>query len=227
MLNESPFHKYSWVRKMGKKTWVKELCCDHRLVSYDYFVVVKGVWVPTTTYFHIFFGIFLLNVGLKEMSWSYIIGLVTRWHGELELLVDFNEVSIYAEWYRSVFYNNQTNIVNDFAIDVDLITVLLGDTPLLGRISGLPKWAILSIFWILVALWIFFQFLSLHIASSTYYLKWVSVDNGPYLSICFILGFLKMICRIWLKTYGRMMAVVWVLSLVYLNFESLYQIPNP
>lgn len=82
---------------MGKKTWVKELCCDHRLVSYDYVVVMEGVWVPTTTYFSDLFGLFLVNVGLKEMSWSYIIGLVTRWHGELELLVDFNEVSVYVE----------------------------------------------------------------------------------------------------------------------------------
>nr|GEZ47374.1 RNA-directed DNA polymerase, eukaryota [Tanacetum cinerariifolium] len=73
---------------------------DHHIIS-DNFVVLYGTWVPNNAKLLIVSVYAPQSAADKHLLWSYIMGLLSRWKGEVLVTGDFNEV--YFESERSTW----------------------------------------------------------------------------------------------------------------------------
>ncbi|GJX99377.1 RNA-directed DNA polymerase, eukaryota [Tanacetum coccineum] len=138
-----------------KKDWVKLLCHTNgvnflsiqetKMVSFDIFVVKSiwgnmlfdfatcsargrsgGTWMSTNTNI-LFMSIYApQDLSAKRSLWSYILGLINRWHGEVVIIGDFNEVRFASKRYGTIFHASHADIFNSFITDSHLIDVPLG-----------------------------------------------------------------------------------------------------
>ncbi|GJV48253.1 RNA-directed DNA polymerase, eukaryota [Tanacetum coccineum] len=62
----------------------------------------------------------------KRQLWAYIMGIINRWHGEVVVMGDFNEVCFASERHGSTFYASNAAEFNTFIANSHLIDVPLG-----------------------------------------------------------------------------------------------------
>nr|GEU43524.1 RNA-directed DNA polymerase, eukaryota, reverse transcriptase zinc-binding domain protein [Tanacetum cinerariifolium] len=67
----------------------------------DWFVVIMGVWVPTSTRLLIISVYAPQDLTEKQMLWDYLCHIIDRWDGESVILGDFDEVRTEAERFSS------------------------------------------------------------------------------------------------------------------------------
>nr|GEU55451.1 RNA-directed DNA polymerase, eukaryota [Tanacetum cinerariifolium] len=80
----------------------------------DNFVVIFGTWIPTKTKLLII-SIYAPQPRIEKRSmWTYIMPLVTHWHGDSIVMGDFNEVRSADERMGSVFNVQEAIEFNDF-----------------------------------------------------------------------------------------------------------------
>nr|GEX57621.1 RNA-directed DNA polymerase, eukaryota, reverse transcriptase zinc-binding domain protein [Tanacetum cinerariifolium] len=116
-----------------KKQWVKSLCHSNdvnflslqetKMTTFDV-LVVKAIW----------------ELNLKRNLWSYMSGLIHRWHGEVVAMGDFNEVRFASERYGSIFHASNAAEFKTFIASSHLI-----DVPLGGISFGLWSFSILFV----------------------------------------------------------------------------------
>ncbi|GJU40054.1 RNA-directed DNA polymerase, eukaryota [Tanacetum coccineum] len=146
-----------------KKDWVKLLCHTNgvnflsiqetKMVSFDIFVVKSiwgnmlfdfatcstrgrsgGTWMATNTNM-LFMSIYVpQDLSAKRQLWSYILGLINRWHGEVVIMGEFNEVRFALERYGTTFHASHVDIFNSFITDSHWLMFLLVVILLLGLI---------------------------------------------------------------------------------------------
>ncbi|GJW07020.1 RNA-directed DNA polymerase, eukaryota [Tanacetum coccineum] len=116
-----------------KKQWVKTLCHSNqvnflslqetKMVSFDVFVVTAfwgnmlfdfvtssacgrsgGKWLATDSEL-LFMSVYSpQDMPHKRQLWAYMMGIINRWHGEVIVMGDFNEVCFASEQHGSTFY---------------------------------------------------------------------------------------------------------------------------
>ncbi|GKB96811.1 RNA-directed DNA polymerase, eukaryota, reverse transcriptase zinc-binding domain protein [Tanacetum coccineum] len=90
----------------AKTDWVKELCVNnkdprmfHKINSTisDYFVMIRGEWVPNGKKLLIISVYALQELTEKKMLWDYLTIVIDNWNDEVVIMGDFNEVRKQAE----------------------------------------------------------------------------------------------------------------------------------
>ncbi|PWA35474.1 cytochrome P450 [Artemisia annua] len=66
------------------------------------------------------------DLSLKRVLWSYITGILNRWHGEVIVMGDFNEVRYASERHGSSFHYLNAAEFNMFIANSQLIDIPLG-----------------------------------------------------------------------------------------------------
>ncbi|GJX87567.1 RNA-directed DNA polymerase, eukaryota [Tanacetum coccineum] len=139
-----------------KKQWVKTLCHSNqvnflsiqetKMVSFDVFVVKtlwgnmlfdfatssargrsgEGTWMANNSDLLFILVYSPQERSLKRALWNYMTGILNRWHGEVIVMGDFNEVHHASERHRSYFHSLNAAEFNMFIANSQLIDIPLG-----------------------------------------------------------------------------------------------------
>ncbi|GJT39893.1 RNA-directed DNA polymerase, eukaryota [Tanacetum coccineum] len=144
-----------WLGGKEKKQRVKSLCHSYRvnflslqetkMVSFDVFVVRAfwgnmlfdfatslargrsgGTWLATNSdllFMSVYSPQYLAH---KRVLWEYIAGIINRWHGEVIVMGDFNEVRYASKRHGSSFHASNAVEFNNFIVNSHLNDVPLG-----------------------------------------------------------------------------------------------------
>ncbi|GKC43963.1 RNA-directed DNA polymerase, eukaryota, reverse transcriptase zinc-binding domain protein, partial [Tanacetum coccineum] len=91
----------------------------------DYFVMVRGDWIPNGTKLLIISIYAPQDLSEKKMLWDYLSHVIAQWAGEVVVMGDFNEVRKKDERFGSVFNVHGANAFNLFISTAGLEKVLL------------------------------------------------------------------------------------------------------
>ncbi|GJS77657.1 RNA-directed DNA polymerase, eukaryota [Tanacetum coccineum] len=92
----------------------------------DYFVMIRGVWVPNGKKLLIISVYAPQELNEKKMLWDYISHVMSNWKGDVVIMGDFNEVRKKAERFGSVFNVQGADAFNLFISNASLEEVPLG-----------------------------------------------------------------------------------------------------
>ncbi|GJT33296.1 RNA-directed DNA polymerase, eukaryota, reverse transcriptase zinc-binding domain protein [Tanacetum coccineum] len=92
----------------------------------DYFVLIRGVWVPNGKQMFIISVYDPQELSEKKMLRNYLSHVIANWKGEVIIMGDFNEVRNKAERFGSVFNVQGANDFNMFISSAGLKEVPLG-----------------------------------------------------------------------------------------------------
>ncbi|GJU12745.1 RNA-directed DNA polymerase, eukaryota [Tanacetum coccineum] len=92
----------------------------------DYFVMVRGVWVPSGKSLLIISIYAPQELSEKRMLWDYLRLAICNWDGDVVTMGDFNEVRDCSERFGSVFNKQGAKFFNDFIANAGLVEVPLG-----------------------------------------------------------------------------------------------------
>nr|GFB14261.1 RNA-directed DNA polymerase, eukaryota [Tanacetum cinerariifolium] len=86
----------------------------------DYFVIIRGDWVPNGNKLLIISVYAPQELAEKRMFWDYLSHVISRWVGEVVIMGDFNEVRDKSERYGSVFNKQGADVFNAFISNAGL-----------------------------------------------------------------------------------------------------------
>ncbi|GJW36656.1 RNA-directed DNA polymerase, eukaryota [Tanacetum coccineum] len=95
----------------------------------DYFVMIRGVWVPNGKKLLIISVYAPQEFNEKKMLWDYISHVMSNWKGDVVVMGDFNEVRKKAERFGSVFNDQGADAFNLFISNAGSEEVPLGGCP--------------------------------------------------------------------------------------------------
>ncbi|GJX28408.1 RNA-directed DNA polymerase, eukaryota [Tanacetum coccineum] len=106
--------------------WDKTLFQKKRTYATDSCLCVEGTWLATKSDL-LFISVYSpQELNLKRVLWSYISGIISRWHGDVVVMGDFNEVRFASERYGSSFHALNAANFNSFIANSNLIDIPLG-----------------------------------------------------------------------------------------------------
>nr|GEY45331.1 RNA-directed DNA polymerase, eukaryota, reverse transcriptase zinc-binding domain protein [Tanacetum cinerariifolium] len=85
----------------------------------DYFVMVRGVWIPNGTKLLIISIYAPQDLIEKKMLWDYLSHVIAQWAGDVVVIGDFNEVPKKVKRFGSVFNKHGANAFNLFISNAD------------------------------------------------------------------------------------------------------------
>nr|GEV21967.1 RNA-directed DNA polymerase, eukaryota [Tanacetum cinerariifolium] len=92
----------------------------------DYFVIVRGMWVPSDIKMIIISVYAPQEFKLKRMLWDYLCSVISNWDGNVVVMGNFNEVRDASERFGSIFNKKGAKVFNNFIINVGLVKLPLG-----------------------------------------------------------------------------------------------------
>ncbi|GJZ68953.1 RNA-directed DNA polymerase, eukaryota, reverse transcriptase zinc-binding domain protein [Tanacetum coccineum] len=92
----------------------------------DYFVMVRGDWVPNGTKLLIISVYAPQELTKKKKLWDYLSHVMAQWEGDVVVMGDFNEVRKKEERFGSLFNVQGADAFNLFISNADLEEVSLG-----------------------------------------------------------------------------------------------------
>nr|GEX53099.1 RNA-directed DNA polymerase, eukaryota [Tanacetum cinerariifolium] len=96
------------------------------IFSTDYFLCAEGTWLDTNLDI-LFMSVYSpQELSLKRELWSYMAEIINRWHDEVMVMGDFNEVRYASERYESSFHSLNATEFNRFIANYHLIDIPLG-----------------------------------------------------------------------------------------------------
>ncbi|GKC54471.1 RNA-directed DNA polymerase, eukaryota, partial [Tanacetum coccineum] len=98
---------------------------DNATVS-DYFVMVRGKWIPNGRMILIISIYAPQELSEKKMLWDYLTMVIGNWQGDVVIMGDFNEVRKQEERYGSVFNVHGADAFNMFISNAGLEEIHLG-----------------------------------------------------------------------------------------------------
>nr|GEY43063.1 RNA-directed DNA polymerase, eukaryota, reverse transcriptase zinc-binding domain protein [Tanacetum cinerariifolium] len=105
-----------WDPNMFKKT--------NSIVS-DYFVMVRGDWMPNGKKLLIISVYAPQELSKKKMLWDYLSLVMSKWEGEVVIMGDFNEVRNNSKMFGTLFNRHGTDVFNRFICNAGLEEVPL------------------------------------------------------------------------------------------------------
>nr|GEX67512.1 RNA-directed DNA polymerase, eukaryota [Tanacetum cinerariifolium] len=106
----------------AKKDWLKKSCVSMS----DYFVMVRGVWVPSGKSLLIISIYAPQELSEKRMLWDYLRLAICNWDGDVVAMGYFNEMRDSSERFGSVFNKQGAKVFNDFIANAGLVEVPFG-----------------------------------------------------------------------------------------------------
>nr|GEZ19897.1 RNA-directed DNA polymerase, eukaryota [Tanacetum cinerariifolium] len=106
-------------------TWDPNVFLKEQHILSDNFVAVFGTWIPTKTKLLIISIYAPQPCTEKRSLWNYIMSFVTRWHGDIIVMEDINEVRSADERMGSVFNVQGATEFNDFISHLSLVDIQL------------------------------------------------------------------------------------------------------
>nr|GEU31451.1 RNA-directed DNA polymerase, eukaryota [Tanacetum cinerariifolium] len=91
----------------------------------DYFVMVRGDWMPNGKKTSYYLGICSSRVSEKKMLWDYLSLVMSKCKGEVVIMGNFNEVRNKSKRYGTLFNRHGTNVFNRFISNAGLEEVPL------------------------------------------------------------------------------------------------------
>ncbi|GKA34947.1 RNA-directed DNA polymerase, eukaryota [Tanacetum coccineum] len=92
----------------------------------DYFIMIRGIWVPSGKNLLIISVYAPQELSDKKMLWDYLSLAISNWKGEVVVMGDFNEVRTNSERFGSVFNVQGATTFNMFISNAGLEEVPLG-----------------------------------------------------------------------------------------------------
>ncbi|GJY80626.1 RNA-directed DNA polymerase, eukaryota [Tanacetum coccineum] len=92
----------------------------------DYFVMVRGDWVPNGTKLLIILVYAPQELTDKKLLWDYLSHVMAQWEGDVVVMGDFNEVRKKDERFGSIFNVHGANAFNLFISNAGLEDVPIG-----------------------------------------------------------------------------------------------------
>ncbi|GJW81292.1 RNA-directed DNA polymerase, eukaryota [Tanacetum coccineum] len=93
----------------------------------DYFIMIRGIWVPSGKNLLIISVYAPQELSDKKMLWDYLSLAISNWKGEVVVMGDFNEVRTNSERFGSVF-----NLQGATAFNMFILNAGLEEVPLRG-----------------------------------------------------------------------------------------------
>ncbi|GKB25726.1 RNA-directed DNA polymerase, eukaryota, partial [Tanacetum coccineum] len=92
----------------------------------DYFVMIRGVWIPSGKELLIISIYAPHDLREKRSLWEYLGQFICNWDGDVITMGDFNEVRDSSERFGSVFHQQGARHFNDFISKAGLVEIPLG-----------------------------------------------------------------------------------------------------
>ncbi|GKC09431.1 RNA-directed DNA polymerase, eukaryota [Tanacetum coccineum] len=106
--------------------WDKMMFHKKRTYSFDHCLCIEGTWLANNSDL-LFISVYSpQELPIKRALWSYLIGIINRWHGEIIVMGDFNEVRNASERHGFSFHPLNTAKFNMFIANAQLIDIPLG-----------------------------------------------------------------------------------------------------
>nr|GFA67258.1 hypothetical protein [Tanacetum cinerariifolium] len=141
----SDHYEYEKVEALRESTTPQDLKKENEMVSLDVFVVknlwgnilfdfatslargrLGGTWMANNADL-LFISVYSpQELSLKRVLWNYMLETLNRWHGEVIIMGDFNEVRFASERHGSYFYSLNAAEFNMFIANSQLIDIPLG-----------------------------------------------------------------------------------------------------
>ncbi|GKA57981.1 RNA-directed DNA polymerase, eukaryota, reverse transcriptase zinc-binding domain protein [Tanacetum coccineum] len=106
--------------------WDPNSFCKHSVTCSDYFVMVRGVWRSTGQLVLLIAVYAPQEVSEKQMLWDFLQSEISKWHGDVIIMGDFNEVRFKSDRFGSVFNAHAASIFNNFIRSSGLAEINLG-----------------------------------------------------------------------------------------------------
>ncbi|GJT95488.1 RNA-directed DNA polymerase, eukaryota, reverse transcriptase zinc-binding domain protein [Tanacetum coccineum] len=97
----------------------------NRTVS-DYFVMIRGVWVPSGKNLLVISVYAPQELRDKKLLWDYLRTQICNWEGDVITMGDFNEVRTSSERFGSIFNKIGAKFFNEFIANACLVEIPLG-----------------------------------------------------------------------------------------------------
>ncbi|GKA09495.1 RNA-directed DNA polymerase, eukaryota [Tanacetum coccineum] len=106
--------------------WDNTLFQKKRVYSNKHCLCVEGTWLATNSDL-LFISVYSpQELTLKRALWAYMADIISRWHGEVVAMGDFNEVRYASERHGSTFYASNAAEFNMFIVNSHLNEIPLG-----------------------------------------------------------------------------------------------------
>ncbi|GJU30003.1 RNA-directed DNA polymerase, eukaryota [Tanacetum coccineum] len=105
----------------------------------DYFVMVRGVWVPSGKSLLIISIYAPQELSEKRMLWDYLRLAICNWDGDVVTMGDFNEVRDCSERFGSVFNKQVAKFFNDFIAKWQFSGALFSAVPSISFFVSLDR----------------------------------------------------------------------------------------
>nr|GEX85328.1 RNA-directed DNA polymerase, eukaryota, reverse transcriptase zinc-binding domain protein [Tanacetum cinerariifolium] len=92
----------------------------------DSFILIRGVWLKTGNDLLIVAVYAPHDLREKRRLWDYLIHVIQKWHGEVVIMGDINEVRFKSDRFGSVFNSQGANAFNSFIANAGLEEIPLG-----------------------------------------------------------------------------------------------------
>ncbi|GKA77278.1 RNA-directed DNA polymerase, eukaryota [Tanacetum coccineum] len=106
--------------------WDPNSFCKNNVTVFDYFVIIRGVWLKTNVNLLIVVVYAPQDSRDKRMLWDYLTHVSSQWDGEVVMMGDFNEVRFKSDRFGSVFNVRGADVFNSFIANAGLVEVPLG-----------------------------------------------------------------------------------------------------
>ncbi|GJS18521.1 RNA-directed DNA polymerase, eukaryota [Tanacetum coccineum] len=180
----------------------------HNATISDYFITVRGKWIPSSKFFLIISIYAPQELSDKKVLWDYLHFIIDNWAGEVVIMGDFNEVRTQDERFGSIFNIQGAAIFNSFISSSGLVDVPMGGCSFTWVYKSAAKMSKLDRFLISEGLMqscpnisaiTFDRYLSDH---RPILLRWLCFDYGPtpfrfYYYLFELEGFDKFVEHVW------------------------------
>nr|GEW57384.1 RNA-directed DNA polymerase, eukaryota [Tanacetum cinerariifolium] len=106
--------------------WDPRLFLKANSTIFDYFVMIRGEWIPNGKRMLIICIYAPQELSEKKLLYDYLNLMINNWSGEVVIMGDFNEVLTQSERFGSIFNVQGANAFNSFISTTSLEEVYLG-----------------------------------------------------------------------------------------------------
>nr|GEY89976.1 RNA-directed DNA polymerase, eukaryota, reverse transcriptase zinc-binding domain protein [Tanacetum cinerariifolium] len=106
--------------------WDPKIFSKNNHTISDYFIMVRGVWIPSGKKMLIISIYAPQELSEKRMLWDYMEAVINNWNGDVVIMGDLIEVRYQVERYGSVFNNQGAEAFNSFIDNAGLEETPLG-----------------------------------------------------------------------------------------------------
>nr|GEV05413.1 RNA-directed DNA polymerase, eukaryota [Tanacetum cinerariifolium] len=102
--------------------WDQILFRKDNSTIFDYFIMVRGEWIPNSKKIMIIAVYAPQELSEKKMLWDYLTLVINNWRGKVIIMGDFNEVRKQEERYEMIFNARGADAFNLFISNAGLVS---------------------------------------------------------------------------------------------------------